>query len=187
MAAKQADFSTTAHPYAKAVFELARDGGGPGNGGFKTWSDSLYAIAALFGDARIASLATDPSLTRTDLAAALAQALSGKLPSEAVSLVRLLVENGRLPAIGAIAGQYEALRAEAERRVEVEITSAVPVDPAQQDKLATAVRKKLARDVAISWKTNPDLIGGAVIRAGDLVIDGSVTGELERLKAAVVQ
>ncbi|WP_028080154.1 F0F1 ATP synthase subunit delta [Solimonas soli] len=177
-----ADYSTTAHPYAKAVFELARD-----SGGYKAWSDALQAIAALFGDARVAALATNPALSRTDLAAALAQALSGKVPNEAVSLVRLLVENGRLPAIAAIAEQYEALRAEAERRVEVEITSAAPVEPAQQDKLATAVRRKLARDVVISWKTDPALIGGAVIRAGDLVIDGSVTGELERLKTAVVQ
>jgi F-type H+-transporting ATPase subunit delta len=178
-----ADFSTTAHPYAKAVFELARDGGN----GYKAWSESLQAIAALFGDAKVAALATNPALTRADLAAALTQALSGKVPAEAVSLVRLLVENGRLPAITAIAGQYEALRAEAERRVEVEITSAAAVDPAQQDKLATAVKQRLARDVVISWKTDADLIGGAVIRAGDLVIDGSVTGELERLKTAVTQ
>jgi len=177
-----ADFSTTAHPYAKAVFELARE-----SGSYQAWSESLQAIATLLGDEKVAALTSNPALTRTDLASALAQALSGKVPNEAVSLVRLLVENGRLKAVAAIAEQYEILRAEAERRVEVEITSAAPVEPAQQDKLAAAVKQKLARDVVISWKTDPALIGGAVIRAGDLVIDGSVTGELERLKTAVVQ
>jgi F-type H+-transporting ATPase subunit delta len=182
MAATKADSSTTAHPYAKAVFELARD-----SGSFKGWSESLQAIAALVGNPQIAALIASPALSRTDLSAALAQALSGKVPAEAVSFVRLLVENGRLPAAAAIAEQYEALRAEAERQVEVEITSAAPVDPAQQDKLATAVKHKLARDVVISWKTDPELLGGAVIRAGDLVIDGSIAGELERLKTAVAQ
>ncbi|HET8882378.1 MAG TPA: F0F1 ATP synthase subunit delta [Solimonas sp.] len=177
-----ADFSTTAHPYAKAVFELARD-----SGDYKTWSESLHAVAGLLGNAEVAALAANPALTRGDLADVLARALAGKVSNEAVSLVRLLVENGRLNAIAAVAGQFEALRAEAERRVEVEIVSAVPVEAAQQDKLAAAVRERLARDVAIDWKTDASLIGGAVIRAGDLVIDGSVSGELERLKTAVAR
>lgn len=177
-----ADFSTTAHPYAKAVFELAREAGD-----YRAWSEALQAIAKLFADPQVAALAANPSLSRHELAAVLAGALAGKVPSEAVSLVRLLVENGRLPAIGAIAEQYEALRAEAEARVEVEITSAAPVEPAQQDKLAAAVKQRVARELTIHWKTDPALIGGAVIRAGDLVIDGSVSGELERLKTAVAR
>ncbi|NGY05636.1 F0F1 ATP synthase subunit delta [Solimonas terrae] len=177
-----ADFSTTAHPYAKAVFELARE-----SGDYKAWNDSLRAVAGLLGDRNVAALAANPALTRGDLADVLAGALSGKVAHEAVSLVRLLVENGRLNAIAAVAEQFEALRAEAERRVEVEIVSAVPVEAAQQDKLAAAVKQRLTRDVAISWKTDASLIGGAVIRAGDLVIDGSVSGELERLKTAVAR
>jgi F-type H+-transporting ATPase subunit delta len=177
-----ADFSTTAHPYAKAVFELARDGGD-----YPAWSESLHALADLFADAGIAALVANPSLARGDLAAVLAGALGGKLPPEAVSLLRLLVENGRVNALGAIAEQFESLRADAERRVEVEITSAAPVEPAQQDKLAAAVRQRVARDVTIRWKTDAELIGGAVIRAGDLVIDGSVSGELARLKTAVAR
>lgn len=181
-----ADFSTTAHPYAKAVFELARDSG-PGSDGYKTWSESLRAVAELFGNGDVAKLVANPALTRADLAAVLGKALAGKVSNHAVALVRLLVENGRINAIGAVAEQFEALRAEAERRVEVEIVSAVPVEAAQQDKLAAAVKQRLAREVTISWKTDATLIGGAVIRAGDLVIDGSVSGELERLKTAVAR
>ena len=177
-----ADLSNIARPYAKAVFELAREGSG-----FKSWSEALQSLQALLADTKLAALIANPALSRTDLGAVLTQALGGKLPGEAVTLVRLLVENGRLSAVADIARQYEALRAEAEQRVEVEVTSAVAVEPAQQNALAAAVKRRVDRDVAVSWKIDPALIGGAVIRAGDLVIDGSVSGELERLKTALAQ
>lgn len=177
-----ADFSTVAHPYAKAVFELARD-----SGDYKAWGESLQALAALFGTPEVAALTANPSLTRADLSAALAQSLGAKLPAPAVTLVRLLVENHRLPALPAIAAEYERLRDEAEKRVEVEITSAATIDAAQQEKLVAAVRQRLARDVAVSWQVDPALIGGAVIRTGDMVLDGSYAGELARLKTVVTQ
>jgi F-type H+-transporting ATPase subunit delta len=177
-----ADLSTYARPYAKAVFELAREGNS-----FKVWSEALAALAKLLSDAKLAALLRNPALTRSELAALMAQALKGKVADEALSLVRLLVENGRLAATPAIAEQFEQLRAEAEARVDVEITSAAAVDKAQQDQLAAAVRKRLARDVAITWNTDPALIAGALIRAGDLVIDGSVRGELERLQTALAR
>ena len=100
---------------------------------------------------------------------------------------RLLVENGRLAALPAIAEQFEQLRAEAEARVDVEITSAVEVPTAQQQQLADAVKKRLQREVAIRWSTDPELIAGALIRAGDLVIDGSVRGELDRLQTVLTK
>jgi F-type H+-transporting ATPase subunit delta len=87
----------------------------------------------------------------------------------------------------AIAAQFEQLRAEAEARVDVEITSASAVPQAQQQQLAAAVGKRLQRDVAITWKTDAELIAGARIRAGDLVIDGSVRGELDRLRTALTR
>ena len=177
-----ADFSNVARPYAKAVFELAR-----ASGSYKAWGESLQALSSLLGEPKLAALITNPALSRGDLSAVLARGLDGKLPAEATTLVRLLVENGRLAALPSIAEQYEALRAEAEARVEVEITSAAPVEAAQRDALSAAVKRRVARDVAVSWKVDPELIGGAVIRAGDLVIDGSVTGELERLKTALAQ
>lgn len=177
-----ADLTTLARPYAKAVFELARDGSS-----FKAWSEALQTLTQLLGDAKLASLIGNPALSRTDLGAVLSGALLDKLPHDAVTLVRLLVENGRLGTIKAVAEQFEALRAEAESRVEVEITSAIPVEAAQQSALTAAVKRRVERDVAVSWKIDPALIGGAVIRAGDLVIDGSVSGELERLKTALAQ
>ncbi|MDD3761660.1 MAG: F0F1 ATP synthase subunit delta [Nevskiales bacterium] len=177
-----ADYSTLARPYAKAVFGLARE-----ENAFPKWGEALTALAQLVAEPTVASLIGHPALTKSELAGALAQALADKLSAEAVALVRLLVENGRLAALPAIAEQYEQLRAEAESRVDVEITSAVEVDSAQQEQLAAAVRKRLQREVGIEWKTDPDLIGGALIRAGDVIIDGTVLGELEHLKTALLR
>lgn len=177
-----ADYSTLARPYAKAVFELARDGGA-----LQPWSEALAALAQLVGSPEVARLIGHPALTKAQLTAALTQALTGKLQPPAVALVRLLVDNGRLAVAPAIAQQYERLRAEAESRVDVEITSAADVAPAQQAQLAGAIKKRLQRDVVISWKTDAALIGGARIRAGDLVIDGSIRGELDRLQTALTR
>lgn len=176
-----ADLSTLARPYAKAAFELARDAKR-----FKEWGDALNALATAVKSPDVAGLIGHPALFKGDLAEVLSQVVAATLGEEGRSLVKLLVENNRLQAAPFIAEQFEALRAEAESRIDVEITSAVPIPPAQQEKLADAVGKRLARDVVVEWKTDESLVAGAVIRAGDLVIDGSVKGELEKLRTALV-
>jgi len=80
-----------------------------------------------------------------------------------------------------IADLYEAKRAEAERTVEAVVTSAFPLSEAQQAQLVTALKKRLGRDVELVTKTDENIVGGAIVRAGDLVIDASVTGQLEQL------
>lgn len=176
-----ADISTLARPYAKAVFELARDGKS-----LKEWSAQLAAIAEAVANPQIAQLIGHPALSRAELADVLGKVLKN-LDAEGQSLLKLLTENGRLGTAGAIAEQFEALRAEAEARVEVEVTTAAKVEKAQQDALSSAIRKRLDRDVVIAWNTDESLVAGAVIRAGDMVIDGSVRGELERLQTALTR
>ena len=175
-----ADISTIARPYAKAVFELARE-----SGKLKERSAALAAIAAAVADPQLSRLVGSPALSRAQLAALLGEVLARDVSSDGQSLVRMLAENGRLKAAGSVAEQFEALRAEAEMRVEVEITSAAPVAAQQQTDLSAAVRKRVQREVVVAWKVDQDLIGGAVIRAGDMVIDGSVRGELEKLQTAL--
>lgn len=175
-----ADLSTLARPYAKAAFELARE-----SGKLKEWGEALNSLAAAVKSPQLAGLIGHPALFKADLAEVLAKGLDAGLGAEGASLVKLLVENKRLIAAPFIAEQYEALRAEAESRADVEITSAAPVPPRQQEQLADAVAKRLSRDVVVSWKTDESLVAGAVIRAGDLVIDGSVKGELEKLRTAL--
>jgi F-type H+-transporting ATPase subunit delta len=170
------DLNTLARPYAKAVFAQASE-----RGQLKQWSAQLAAIAQAVADPQLRRLIGHPALDRNQLADVLGQVLARDLDKEGLSLLRLLAVNGRLKSAGFVVEQYEALRAEAESRVDVRITSATPVETAQQNALAAAIKKRLSRDVVIEWKTDEALVAGAVIRAGDLVIDGSVRGELDRL------
>jgi F-type H+-transporting ATPase subunit delta len=176
-----AEPSTLARPYAKAVFELARD-----QGKLADWSALLAGLAATVRDKQVAAAIGHPAIGRGQLAEVLVQAMGGKATAEAKNLLRLLSEYDRLKLAPAIAAQFGALRAEHERRVDVEIVSAAPVDAAQQKALVDAVKRKLDRDVKVEWKTDPSLIAGAQIRAGDTVIDGSISGELARLRQALV-
>ncbi|HEY0973373.1 MAG TPA: F0F1 ATP synthase subunit delta [Solimonas sp.] len=177
-----ADISIIARPYAKAVFELARSENKLGE-----WNDTLRALATVVSNPEVSGLLSHPALTRADLVAVLDKAVGGSVGAEGRSLLKLLVENGRLSAVPSMLSQYEALRAEAESRVDVEITSAAAVEKPQQEALAAAIRKRLGRDVVVGWKTDENLIAGALIRAGDLVIDGSVRGELEKLHTALAR
>jgi F-type H+-transporting ATPase subunit delta len=175
-----AEASTLGRPYAKAVFELARD-----EGKLADWSALLKGLAGAVADKQVAAAIGHPAIGRGQLAEVLIQAMGAKATDQAKNLLRLLSEYGRLKLAPAIAGQFETLRADHERRVDVQIVSAAPVDAAQQKALVDAVKKKLDRDVNVEWKTDPSLIAGAQIRAGDTVIDGSISGELARLRQAL--
>jgi F-type H+-transporting ATPase subunit delta len=176
-----AEPSTLARPYAKAIFELARD-----SKSLADWSALLAGLATAVRDPKVAAAIGHPSIGRGQLADVLIQALGKSASAEAKNLLRLLADHDRLKVAPVIAGQFEQLRAEYESRVEVEITSATAVDKAQQQTLSAAIKKRLERDVNIQWKTDEKLIAGAVVRAGDLVIDGSVAGELEQLRTALI-
>lgn len=175
-----AEAATLARPYAKAIFDLARQEQKLGD-----WSALLSGLADAVRDPTVARWIGHPAIGRGQLADVLIQAHGGQLSQPAQNLLRLLADNNRLKLAPAIAEQYEQFKADAERRVEVEITSASVVDAAQRNALSEAIRKRLERDVNIAWNTDPSLIAGAVVRAGDLVIDGSVAGELAQMRTAL--
>ena len=170
-----AELSTLARPYAKAVFEMAREGKS-----FAAWSKQLAALAEAVAQPQIAAVIGHPALARSALAGIVTGALGSALDAQGQALVRLLSDNGKLAAAVELHQQFELLRAEHEARVAVEITSATAVPEAQKQALSQAVAKRLDRAVEITWSTDESLVAGALIRAGDLVIDGSVRGELER-------
>jgi F-type H+-transporting ATPase subunit delta len=176
-----AELSTLARPYAKAVFELARS-----QQAYAGWSKQLAALAAAVTEPTLARALHMPGVAKATLADLLLAVLKSELQPQGVSLVKLLAENGRLDAASELSRQFEALRAEAEARVAVQITTAADVADAQKAALSTAVAKKLSRAVDITWATDASLITGARIQAGDLVIDGSAAGELERLRATLL-
>ena len=175
-----AEAATLARPYAKAVFDLARQEKKLGE-----WSSLLGGLAAAVRDPQVAQWIGHPAIGRGQLADVLIKGFGSSLSAAAQNLLKLLAEYNRLKLAPSIAEQFELLKADAERRVEVEVTSATPVDPAQQQALAAAIGKRLEREVDVQWSTDPALIAGAVVRAGDLVIDGSAAGQLAQLKTAL--
>ena len=103
------------------------------------------------------------------------------------NFVHLLAENNRLTVLPFINEQFAALKAAAERRIDVTVTSAAPIDEAQREKLSKAIGAKLQQNVDVTWSVDETLVAGAIIRAGDVVIDGTVSAGLEQMRNALTQ
>ena len=175
-----AERATIARPYAKAAFDYAR-----GAQALGAWSEGLQVACEIVADPRIEALAHDSQWTPAALAGLIIDVAAAKLDAGLQNFIRVLAENHRLLLLPEIAMHYEAARAEVENTVDVEVISAVALDSAQAEKLAAAVGTRLKRRVRVHNSVDPTLLGGAVIRAGDLVIDGSIKGRLERLETAL--
>ena len=104
-----------------------------------------------------------------------------KLDAKLANFVRVLADNRRLALLPEIAARYETLRAVAENTVDVDVVSATALDAAQQEKLNASLSTRLKRRVRMRISVDPTLLGGLTVRAGDLVIDGSLKGRLQRL------
>ena len=171
-----ADKSTIARPYAKAAFEAARDHKRLG-----PWSEALQTAAAVVGDPRVEALLGNPHVTPQELAALVTDIAGPKLDEQGRNLVRTLADNRRLALLPEISARFDGLKNEAEGVVDVTVTSAAPLDDSQRDKLAAALERRLGRSVRLQCATDRELIGGAILRAGDLMIDGSLRARLERI------
>lgn len=168
---------TLARPYARAAFAIARDGDTCAR-----WSDALGFAARLAADPQVASLLGNPKLTDVDAVTL----LSPDVADDAFArFLALLADNRRLALLPEIAGLYEQLRAEADHLVKAMVTSAAALPAAQLDTIKAALRKRFGREVEVHTAVDESLIGGAVIVAGDVVIDGSLRGKLARLQAAL--
>jgi len=171
-----ADKTTIARPYARAAFEEARRQNRLG-----PWSEAVHAAAAVVTDPRVATLLGNPRVTSSELAQLVIDITGPQLGDDGRNFVRTLGENRRLAYLPEIAALFDGLKDEAERVIDVTVTSAAPLDEGQRKTLATALERKLKRAVRMQCHTDPTLIGGAVLRAGDLVIDGSLRTQLDRI------
>jgi F-type H+-transporting ATPase subunit delta len=171
-----ADRLTVARPYAKAAFAQASAGSRLG-----PWSGALNRAALAVGDARVRALFGSPKVTAAQLAELVAGVAGDGLDQYGRNFIAMLAENGRLAFLPEIAQLFDQLKADQERVVDVSITSAAPMGEGEQAKLVAALGKRFDRTVRVTATVDPSLIGGAVVRAGDLTIDGSVKARLERL------
>jgi F-type H+-transporting ATPase subunit delta len=171
-----AERATIARPYAKAAFEYARDAKA-----FADWSQGLKTAAEIVSDSRLAALTKSPQCSQADLVSIIADVAGAKLNPAMQNFVRVLAENHRLLLLPEISAHFEALRSGVENTVDVEVISAIALNGAQADNLAQALSTRLKRTVRMQNTVDATLLGGAVVRAGDLVIDGSLKGRLQRL------
>ena len=168
---------TLARPYARAAFSLARDAGT-----LPAWSQALAFAARVAAEPQAAALLGNPKLTRADVVAL----LSPDGAQDAFrNLLGLLFDNRRLALLPEIAGLFDELRFEAERVVRAKVTSAAALADAELETIKAALRKRFGREVEVETAIDASLIGGALIDAGDVVIDGSIKGKLERLQSAL--
>ena len=175
-----AEAITVARPYAQAAFLHAS-----AHHALKDWSDMLSLLAAIINDATMAELIDSPHLTETQLADMIIEVAGNNLTDKGANFVRVLAANGRLVLLPEIAALYEIQRRAAEGSVQAQLVTAYPASEAQQAEVIASLRKRLGREIELSCSTDSELLGGAIIRAGDLVIDGSVRGKLERLGTAL--
>jgi F-type H+-transporting ATPase subunit delta len=175
-----ADRATVARPYARAAFAHAH-----ASFELPAWSKLLGAAAATAADARVARLIGNPHVTGEQLVALLTEVAGEAGGNEGRNFLRTLAENRRLALLPEIAAQFEVLRAEIENVVDVEVIAAQAIAAPQQKRLAEALKRRLGRDVRMHTRIDETLIGGAIVRAGDLVIDGSLKGRLARLGSAL--
>jgi F-type H+-transporting ATPase subunit delta len=177
------DFDTAARPYARAIFELASD-----EGKLQAWQDRLVLAASIAADDAMHGLLHQPALVASDLAGlfrSVMQAAGAEADPDFDNLISLLAENGRLAALPAIAAQFETLKQEAEGKIEVKVRSAQELTAEQQQRIASSMAKRLGKEVSISTEIDDSLIAGAIVTAGDLVIDGSASGRMEKLTVAL--
>jgi F-type H+-transporting ATPase subunit delta len=170
------DKTTIARPYARAAFAAAQ-----AHGYLAAWSEALHTAATVARDPRVAGLLGNPHVTPKQLADFVIGIGGGKLGTEWDELMLALAQNGRLALLPEIATLFDALKDEAEGVVDVTVTAATQLDAKQQQTLSSALTRRLKREVRLHTAVDAALIGGAVIRAGDLVIDGSLRTRLERM------
>jgi F-type H+-transporting ATPase subunit delta len=175
-----AETITVARPYAQAAFQFASK-----HQVLKGWSDMLSLLAAIVRDDGMHGLINSPRVTESQLADLVIQVAGNLIDEKCANFVRVLVDNRRLSLLPEIAALFEIQRRDAEGRVQAELISAFPASDAQQAQVVESLRKRLGRDIELTCKVDTSLLGGAIIRAGDLVIDGSVRGKLQRLGTAL--
>ena len=173
---------TLARPYARAAFEHAR-----GAGELAQWQEALDQLAAVTRDHKVSVMLKSPSQTAQQRAENLAALIGDSLPASVVNLLMIMADNGRLSLLPEVAALFEQFKQAVESTVTVVVTSAYPLSDDETRVLSETMTSKLDRSVTLTSETDPSLLGGAIIRADDLVIDGSVRGRLDKLAGALTQ
>ena len=174
------DSTTIARPYAKAVFESAL-----AEKKLSEWSSALQILAHAMQLNSVVDFISNPVTTNEQHIELLMSILTSSdiEIQEIKNLLSLLAHNKRLLILPELKTLYEISRAEQEKTLEVDVISYSELTTQQLEQLAKSLSQRLQREVTLNTTVDPSVIGGAIVRAGDLVIDGSVRGKLNKLRA----
>jgi F-type H+-transporting ATPase subunit delta len=185
-----AELATTARPYARAAFASAGAASQLGE-----WSTFLGRAAALVQDPQVLPLIGNPRVPAPEMVGFLLELATAGKPdaikpnaqqaTQRRNFLQLLADNRRLKLLPEIAAQFEVLRSEAERIADVDVISAQELSAEQSKKLQAVLERRLGLAVRLHPQVDKSLVGGAIVRYGDFVVDGSLRGRIERLGAAI--
>ena len=171
------ELATLARPYAVAVFKRAKE-----TDSTKKWSENLAFMATILSDKDISVVIDNPKVNKKELSAFVLDICQGQVNQEAENLLQLLVHNNRLTLVPIIAKLFEAYKTEDEGYVDVEVVVAYAFTKEDKPKFASILEKTLGKKVNMNVTVDKSLIGGALVRAGDRVIDGSIRGQLQHMQ-----
>lgn len=175
-----AELNTIARPYTKAAFDYALN-----KGDLDQWSDILAFATLIVNDSEMKRVLGTPSLSTEQKADLIVSVCAKTMNDGAKNFIYLLAENQRLLLLPKISAQFDQFKADHEKSVDVDLTTAFELDQELVDKLAQALRSKLGREVKMTSTVDQSIIGGVILRANDLVIDGSVRARLTKLAEAM--
>ena len=172
-----AEIATLARPYANALFDLAR-----GDNALNEWSNMLSVLLGVVEEEKVEIFLEAPENSAKEKALRLSELCGEEIDDRARKLLLALAEHDRLKLLSEVSRQFESLKAEAERLLAVKIQSARELSKNQIESFSDALKSRYGKEVSLEIDVNSDLIGGAVITAGDMVIDGSIRGKLNKLR-----
>jgi len=172
--------TTLARPYAKAAFELARD-----EKSLAAWDDMLELASEMVAEKSMAGLLESPHISSDEVVRIISDAAGDAFTGRFRDFLSILGGNGRLPLLIQVASLFSQLREEAENRLSVKVVSAVPLNEEQAGRLRESLSRRLECEIELDNEIDKDVIGGAVVYAGDQVIDGSLRGRLEKLSTSL--
>ena len=175
-----AELTTLARPYAKAAFEFALSKNALAN-----WDEALKLVAQIVQQEKVAVVLGSPTMTAQQKSALVAELGAELLNQEQQNFVAILAENARLALLPQVYELFSLYKAQQEKAIEVELETAFELSSESEQQLIATLTKTLARDVTLNATLNKALIGGVVVRAGDVVIDESIRGRLAKLATAL--
>ena len=168
---------STARRYADAVFELARE-----SQDFEGWHDDLELLADVFKDRVIVRFFSDPKRSVQEKHGGAHRMFEGRIKPEALNLLLMLIDRGRVEIIPAVMDRYDERAREAHGIVIAEVTTAIQVDAEERRRIAEELTRMTGKRVQLQTKVDDSIIGGLVVRIGDKLIDGSVRTSLQQLR-----